>query len=113
MQERIDQVMTRRLHAEQLAIDHVGNPCQRMPIRSVSRAKCPRDIGPGQACGNVRVFEDVIAVVNVDKVMADSRQIAEKRQKTEQEEQSSARLGWLDVHGERSPFWGAEASWRL
>src|SRR5262249_2268098 len=108
--QRVDQMMTRRLHTEKLAIQHMRNPCQRMPIRRVSRTKRPDDIGPGQSCDDVRVLEDVIAVVNVDEVMPDDWQVAEKCQKTEQKQQSSARLGWLNVHGERGRLSGAEAS---
>ena len=71
--QQIDEVMAGGAESEQLAINHVGHPGQRMPVGvvAVQTAECPRDAMPGEAGLDVRVGDNVTVVVVVDEVVPD------------------------------------------
>jgi len=83
------------IHAEQLAIEHVRNRRERVPVLGMNVGERPQDASPGQARAHVRVVEHVKRIVIIDKLMAKS--LAEHRprdrnQKTADAEQRPARV---------------------
>ena len=68
MQTDIDQMMGTGIQTEKLAIDHVGNRRQWMPVLRMNMSKCPDDIPPGQPRLDIWVFENVTTVVVVNEI---------------------------------------------
>ena len=67
VQEQVGYVVASRIRAEKPAIDHVADPCQRVPVRGVAFGKRPDDRFAGEPFVYVRVFRDVFVVVIVDE----------------------------------------------
>ena len=63
--------MTCRVHSEQVTIDHVGNPGQRMPIARIIVSEGPDDVVPAQAGGHHLVIDHVFRIIEVDEVEPD------------------------------------------
>ena len=65
VKQQVDQVMARRLQPEQLAVQHVGNPGQRMPVGllAVQPSKGPTQALPRQPGLNLRIVGDIIRIV--------------------------------------------------
>src|SRR5262245_845700 len=59
--------MPRGADPEELHIEHVGYPCQWMPIRRVPRRERPADVGGCEPTGYVRGVEHVLVIRKVDK----------------------------------------------
>ena len=83
------------IHAEQLAIEHVQNRRERVPVLGMNVGECPPDAPPRQSGANVRVVEHVKRIVIIDKLVAKS--LAEHRprdrnQKNADAEQRPARV---------------------
>ena len=57
-----------RFHAEQLAIEHVRNRGDWVPVGSVKMGKRPDDIGKTQPAGHTTGAIDVIVVVVTDPI---------------------------------------------
>ena len=68
MQTDIDQMMGAGIQTEKLAIDHVGNRRQWMPVLRMNMSKGPDDTAPGQSDPDIRVLENVRAVVVVNEI---------------------------------------------
>ena len=79
------QVLCPRLVAEELKVQHVGDPGQRMPVTGVAALECPGNVLPLQAALNVRVRSNVIRVVVVDVAMTSDRQEYRQRRHRKQE----------------------------
>lgn len=76
MKENVDEVMPGWTQTEELAVGHVRDPGQRMPVVGVTgRFERPNDVRPGQAAFDVRVVQDVIGVVVVQKTVPKDREI--------------------------------------
>jgi hypothetical protein len=73
------------VHAEQLAIEHVRNGRDRVPVGSVKMGKCPDDIGKSQPAGDTARAIDVIVVVVTDpiEVRGLSKNNADQRRQAE------------------------------
>ncbi|PYI74504.1 MAG: hypothetical protein DMF04_12785 [Verrucomicrobia bacterium] len=63
MNDDADDVMRAGLHAEHLAIEHVRNGRNRVPVGSVKMGKRPNDIGKTQPAADTTGAIDVIVVV--------------------------------------------------
>ena len=70
MQTDIDQMMGTGIQTEKLAINHVGNRRQWMPVLRMNVSKGPDDTAPGQSGSDIRVLENVGAVVVVNEIEA-------------------------------------------
>src|SRR5690348_1462483 len=57
------------LHAEKLAIEHVRDRRQRMPVLGMDVGECPLDSTPSQSGANVRIVVNVERIVVVDELM--------------------------------------------
>ena len=71
--------------AGHLAVRHVRQPGERMPVARVPRRERPFDAGPRQAVLNHGIFGDVIAVVIEREVVMRRRQINRQRAHHEQQ----------------------------
>ena len=69
MYQGIDQQMPTRIQAKDLAVEHVGNPCERMPVGGVKCRECPRDSGQRQAAVHNRVLADIPVVIQDDELV--------------------------------------------
>ena len=67
VQEDIREMMSAGLEPKELAIEHVGNRRQRMPVPRVAVPERPNDSGQGEAAGYDRVFIDVDVIVEVNE----------------------------------------------
>ena len=67
MQAYIDQMMRTGIQTEKLAIDHVGNRRQWMPVLRMNMSEGPDDAAPGQSDPDIRIVENVRAVVIVNE----------------------------------------------
>ena len=63
VKQDVDAMMRAGVQAEQLAVQHVRKPGQRMPVAGVPGREGPFDAGPGQAVLDHLIFGDVIVVV--------------------------------------------------
>jgi hypothetical protein len=70
MEEQADQVMTRRVHPEDLDIQLMGKPCQRVPVAGMGRGESPGQIACREAPSHVGVLGDVLFIVEVDEIVA-------------------------------------------
>ena len=68
MQTDIDQMMSAGIQTEKLAIDHVGNRGQWMPVLRMNMSKGPDDTAPGQPGLDIRILENIRAVVVVNEI---------------------------------------------
>jgi hypothetical protein len=70
MEEQVDQMGTPRPQPEHFDIQHVGNPCQRMPVAHVHRREGPRKPLFRQTRFYARVIEDVPGIIEGSEGMA-------------------------------------------
>ena len=63
MQDDVSEMMSPGFFAEELAIQHMGNSSEWMPVRCVDMSKCPPDAIKRQAASDVRIIVNVIPVV--------------------------------------------------
>ncbi len=75
VKQQVGQVMTRRTQSVKLAIQHVREPRQRVPIRAMNVSEGPLQPRPSQSRRNLRIAGDVIVVIEGEKVQIDDRQI--------------------------------------
>jgi len=59
------------IHPEQLAIEHVRDRGQRMPVLRVDVRERPDDAAPGKARAHVRVVEHVERIIVIDELMVE------------------------------------------
>src|SRR5262249_7894457 len=57
-----------RVQSKPAHINHMGKPGQRVPVARVMRGKRPFDVLPVGTGGNMRVIEDVLRIVVIDKI---------------------------------------------
>ena len=71
--------MTTRIQTEELAVDHVCDPRERVPVRGVKRGERPTKSREGNSAIHHRIFFDVRIVIESDELMADHLRINTKR----------------------------------
>src|SRR5271157_1687209 len=69
VQDRARQMVAAGLQFIKLAVQHVREPGQRVPVAAAIRGEGPGSPCAGQAPANMRVLVNVISVVEVDKVV--------------------------------------------
>ncbi len=68
VEQQVDHVRRTGCESEELAVHHVRDPRQRMPVGGVLRRECPADAAPAQTGNDFRILVDVVPVVEVDEV---------------------------------------------
>ena len=88
------------IDAEELAVGHVGEPGERMPIAGVLVDERPGDAGAGETVGDVAVFVDVIVVIVDDEIEVVDGPIDGKGDggKEESGEKRAAAVAWNIRH---------------
>src|SRR5438309_3695232 len=67
MEHEIGQMMSARIQAVELAIDHMRNPRQRMPVRRVNMPEGPDNSIHAEAPHYLGISRYVIGIIIVDK----------------------------------------------
>ena len=92
MECHIREVVGAARESEQFAIQHVGKPRERNPVRVVHGRESPNHAVPRQSGAHVRILSDVLGIVVVHKVMAANlaiyRQDGEEQQEAQPEIQA-------------------------
>ena len=57
-------------HPKKLHVEHMGKPCQRMPVCRIPYIECPQETMPGQSAGNLDIFTHVDGIVVMQESMA-------------------------------------------
>ena len=70
MQQNADKMMARGIQAEQLAIEHVGDPSERVPVGNIESSERPTNVLKREAGLNVRIKSDVRIVIVVNESIA-------------------------------------------
>src|SRR5437588_6072583 len=70
VQQNADKMMARGIQAEQLAIEHVGDPSERVPVGNIESSERPTDVLEREAGLNVRIEGDVGIVIVVNESIA-------------------------------------------
>src|SRR6266702_224916 len=88
MNQLVDQQMSSCVHAKELAIDHVRNPRERMPVRRIPRGERPDESRAGKTPIHHWIFLDIRGVIESDELMPDHLRVNSKRhyRQTEQDE---------------------------
>jgi hypothetical protein len=69
MDRQIHQEMVTGLKTEQLAVDHMGNPGERVPVRHAGKGKSPPQVWQIQPAVDMSVFSDIFVVVKIEELM--------------------------------------------
>ena len=88
MNQRVNEQMATRHHAEELAIDHMCEPCKWMPVPRVKSGKRPGESRWRNTPIHHWIILDICRVIERDEVMPDYLRVYPKRdyRQTEQNE---------------------------
>src|SRR2546430_1873525 len=110
MNQRVDQQVPACVRAKKLAIDHVRNPGERMPIRRIKRGERPDESGAVNTAIHHRIFPDIRWVIQSDELMPNYLCVNPKRDcpKSEQDDEigSSECCSAADSEGFRGSSFG-------
>src|SRR5438876_7126855 len=79
MNQRVDQQVTACVRAKELAIDHVRNPSERMPVRRIKRGERPDESRAANTAVHHWIFLDIRGVIQSDELMPDHLRVNPKR----------------------------------
>ena len=85
MNQKAGEVMSRGIQVKQRAIQRVGDPGQRMPVRLLGRRQRPLESVGSQALAHVRIIDDVSVIVIIHKRMAVDRVVERQRDHRQQQ----------------------------
>ena len=68
VKEDIGQMMPGGMQSVQLAVEHVGNPSQRMPVIGMKMGERPDDSPEAQPVGNHRILINILVVIHLDEI---------------------------------------------
>src|SRR3954464_9676957 len=75
MEEQIRQVMQARVISEHLAVQHMREPCQGMPVRRVKCTKRPALVRRRKSAENMRIGGDVNRIIEIQELESTHRPI--------------------------------------
>src|SRR5438034_2729258 len=92
MNQRVDQQMTACVHAKELAINHVRNPSERMPVCRMKRSERPGESPERNTAIYHWIFLDIRGVIESDELMSDHFRVNRERHygQTEYDEEIGA-----------------------
>ena len=85
VKKQADQMMTCRVHSEELDIQLMGKPRKRVPVAGMGRGESPGQIACREAPSHVGILGDVLLIVEVDEIVAADLPEDGKRQQRENE----------------------------
>jgi hypothetical protein len=71
VKKEIREMMSAGIESKELAVEHVRNCRQWMPVSRVAVRERPNDSGQRQAAGYGRVFIDVNVIVEINEIVAE------------------------------------------
>ena len=74
MEQEVAQVVAGRLHAEELAIEHDGEPGEGMPGAADRIGEGPANASPGESMAHIAVLGNEGGVIDVNEAVVDGRQ---------------------------------------
>jgi len=80
VQQDVNEMLRAGTRAEQLPVEHVREPRERMPVRGVAAAERPRDAGRHDAAGQMRVVNHVLVVVVINVSVPRRGHVEQQRQ---------------------------------
>ena len=122
MNQCVNEQMATCKHAEELAIDHMCDPCEWMPVPRVKSGKRPGESRERNTAIHHWIFLDIRKVIDSDEAMPYQLRIDPKRyyRQTEQDEQvgsleccSSACVSSATGRPRRGEFAFARLKWNL
>lgn len=69
MKEHIRKVMPTGVEPEQLAIEHMRNTRQRMPVSRMKMGKCSNHAIEREALDDARIFININVVIEIDEIV--------------------------------------------
>ncbi len=89
VKQDVAEVMSPGRQPVKLAIQHVGEPSERVPVAGMAAGEGPSDALDGQAAGDWQIPAHVVFVIVVDEVVAE--RLAEDENHRQQQESANAR----------------------
>ena len=86
------------MQAKDLTIQHVRHPGEWMPVAGIAALKCPRNILRGETARYMRVFGDVLMIIDRDKIVTYDRQIAQPGEEGERQTQQNLQISTRQIH---------------
>ena len=87
-------MVSRRILVEELPIQRVRQPRDRMPVALLHGCQCPCERVAGQAVSDVRVLGDVAVIIVIDEGMAVDWVVQGQRGDHQQETENDVALFW-------------------
>src|SRR5579862_486597 len=88
MKKKVDIVMTGGIQPEDLIIQCVREPGERVPVRIIEAGEGPADRVPCQSGLNVGVLGDVAVVIDIDKFVVDKGIVESQSEHHQQQTQN-------------------------
>lgn len=95
MEQDIGEVMTAGVQSVELAVQHVREPGQGMPVMRMAVSEGPADAGQGQTLYNLRIIIHILVVIIIDKPMTE--RLAEDQKYGDCQQQANARNHTLAI----------------
>ena len=78
MDRQIHHEVVAGLQTEKLAVDHVGNPGERVPVGYAREGKSPPEVWQSQSCVDMGVFSDIFVIVKIEELVMSDLGIGKK-----------------------------------
>src|SRR5580704_6696552 len=91
-------MMAHGIRAEELTIQRVGKPGERMPVLCCRGGQGPGKCAPGHSCLYVRVFGDVILIVHMQEGTVRGAAVNGCASDGEAEAGNEGKIGMLSIH---------------
>ena len=70
MQAQVGHVIAGRIPPIKTPVDHVRNPCKRVPVPGIVTGKRPPDALDRQPLLHIPVFQNIVVIVNAEEIVA-------------------------------------------
>src|SRR5689334_3425698 len=107
MNQCVNQQMATCVHAEELAVDHMRDPRERMPVPRVKSGERPGESRERDTAIHHRVLFDIRIVIESDKLMPHDLRIKPKRRNRQTDQDN--KIGSTEYCSVADPkgFWGS------
>ncbi len=95
VQNHVDRMRPARSDTEELAIQHMREPGERMPVGLVKRRESPADTLPAQTAPDLGVVEDVARIIQADEVVLAHRPVERRHECNEGQAHPQRRIASL------------------
>jgi len=95
MKQEIYKMMRTGIHSEQLTVQHVRYPCQRMPVGGVKGGTRPNEVVRRQSFLNMKVISDIFSVIKKDEVKIFN--IPESKKRATDKKKDNEYFKWIPI----------------